>query len=846
MVSTMWRLGLRNAMAHGGRLLLTAVAVVLGVTFVSGSLVLTHTSQRVLDEQFRTAGSGADLAVRRAVAFDAAMGVEVARDPVPLPVVEKIRHVPGVAQVQPVARGQGLLTVDARPVVPSGASLLESWSPAPFNPYPLRIGRAPMADDEVVIDLATAVGHKIGLGHTVGVQGASEGRFRVVGLAGFGDGDGPPNSTLALVRLPAAQRLLNLGTGASDAEIRVVEGAGAETVRDRVATVVGARYQVTSSQDVAARSAAAAKTQVGYLQALLLAMAAASLLVGAFLIANTFSMVVASRTREIAVLRAAGATGRQMLGSILVEAILVGALASAVGAALGVAVAAGLRTLLGGFGARLPDGPLAVDPATLLLSAVLGIVVTVLGALGPARRASRVSPLAALRSSAAPADGGRARAVIGLVAVLVAGAASATAVRTGSIVALALGGVLALIGLVLAGPAVVAPLIRMLGKPLGRGRVSGRLARESAARAPRRTSATVMALAIGLALISFMTVLAASVKDSVASGYRETIKADYVIESTRNEMLGGVPPAAWERVAALPQVAVASRLRYGHWKDGAVTSALTAVDLATLSPVADLHLVQGRLGDLADGGIVVAERFARERHLAVGDTLPMTFARTGHQDLRVVGLLRDQDADALSTGYVISLSTFATNYSENVDASVFVKLADGVDPASGGSALHGALADYPTTDIRDQAGAVADRLRAVDQVLGMVTVLLLLTVVIATLGIANTLALSMLERTGEIGLLRAVGMTRRQLRAMIRSEALLVAALAVLVGLLLGTGLGSAAVTVLGLTSSMSVVIPIQQLLGVVLLAAVTGLLAGAIPARRAARLEVLRAIATE
>src|SRR3954466_15325544 len=224
----MWRLGLASAPAHLGRLLLTAVAVGLGVTFVAGSLVLTHTSQRVLDQQFRTATSGADLAVRRAVAFDSAMGVEVAREPVPSSAIEKIREIPGVAQVQPVARGQGLLTVDSRPIVPSGPSLLESWSPAPFNPYPLRSGRAPVADDDIVLDVATAAAHDIGLGKTVGVQGLEESRFRVVGLAGFGDGDGPPNSTLALVRLPVAQRLLQLGSGASDADVRVADGTNVE------------------------------------------------------------------------------------------------------------------------------------------------------------------------------------------------------------------------------------------------------------------------------------------------------------------------------------------------------------------------------------------------------------------------------------------------------------------------------------------------------------------------------------------------------------------------------------------------------------------------------------------
>jgi putative ABC transport system permease protein len=841
----MWRLGFRNASAHLGRLLLTAVAVVLGVTFVSGSLVLTATSQTVLDEQFRTATSGADLAVRRAVAFDAAMGVEVTRDPVPASVLARIRAVPGVAQAQPVARGQGLLLVDSRPVVPSGASLLESWSPAPFNPYPLRAGRAPAADDEVAIDVSTALTRRIRLGQTVGVQGDRSGTFRVVGLVGFGRGDGPPNSTLALVSLPAAQRLLGLGTGSSDADIRAVDGTGVEALRTRLASALGSDYQVSSSRDVAARSAAAAKTQVGYLQALLLAMAAASLLVGAFLIANTFAMVVASRTREIAVLRAAGATGRQVLGSVLVEALAVGALASAVGAGLGVGVAAGLRRLVGAFGTDLPDGPLVVEPSTLVLAALLGVLVTLVAALGPARKAARVSPLDALRRSAAPRGAGRARTVAGAFGLLLAAGALAVAVRDASAVTLALGGVLVLAGLVVVGPAAVGPLLRGAGRVLPAGRLPVTLARESAARAPRRTSATAMALAIGLALLSFMAVLSASVKSTMAAGYRETITADYVVESSRAEMLGGLPTAVAERVAALPEVAVASRLRFGHWKDGASTSALTAVDPATLPAVTDVRLLSGSLDALGTGGVVLAEHIAKERNLRVGDELPMTFARTGVQRLPVVGVLRDRDADGLSTGYLISLSTFGKHFTENVDASVFVRLADGVDPAAGRKALTTALAGHPTASVMDEGTAVAGRLRAVDQVLGLVTVLLLLTVVVATLGIANTLALSMLERTREIGLLRAVGMTRRQLRAMVRAEALLVAAVAVLVGVLLGTGLAGVAVSVLGGTT-MTAEVPAGQLAGIVLLAVVTGLVAGAVPARRAARLDVLRAVAAD
>jgi putative ABC transport system permease protein len=354
-----------------------------------------------------------------------------------------------------------------------------------------------------------------------------------------------------------------------------------------------------------------------------------------------------------------------------------------------------------------------------------------------------------------------------------------------------------------------------------------------------------MALAIGLALISFMAVLSTSVKASMAAGYRETITADYVIESSRSEMLGGLPPAVSQQVAALPQVSVASRLRFGHWKDGEATSALTAVDPRTLPAVTNVRLLAGTLDALADGGVVLAEHIAKERHLQVGDRLEMTFARTGRQELPVVGVLRDRDADGLSTGYLISLATFAKQYSENVDASVFVKLADGVDMAAGRAALTGALKGYPTAAVKDEGTAVEGRLQAIDQVLGLVTVLLLMTVVVATLGIANTLALSMLERTREIGLLRAVGMTRRQLRAMVRGEALLVSAVAVLVGAVVGVGLAAASVAVLG-GSTMSTELPPAQLAGVVVLGMVTGLVAGAVPARRAARLDVLRAIAAD
>ncbi|WP_147268635.1 ABC transporter permease [Sphaerisporangium album] len=843
----MWRLTLRNTLARRARLALTLIAVVLGVTFVTGSLILTDTSQRLLDEQFRTSTAGVDLTVRDAAAFDSAMGVEVERDPLPATLVDRIRAVPGVAAARPVVRGQGLLSADGKTIVPPGASLLASWEPAPVGAFTLRAGDPPAADDELVVDADTARRHHIELGDTVTVRAEQTESLRVVGLAGFGDGPGLPNSTVGLVTLPTAQHLLKLGGDVSEVAVVAADGTDVQRLRDRVEAAIGSGYAVSAGQDIAASSAAAAKTQVDHLQLMLFALAAAALLVGALLIANTFSIVITQRTRELAVLRAAGATGAQVLWSVLGEALLVGFTASVAGIGLGVATAAGLRDLAGAFGITLPDGGLVVAPRTMIVAFAVGVGVTVFSAIGPARRAASVAPVEAMRrSAAASAPGGRVRTITGWGMTGI-GASSLVAVLAGS-GSLALVGAAALAaiaGLALLGPALTPRLARLIGRPLDATGIPGRLARESAARTPRRTAATALALALGLALISFMTVLATSIKDSIQRSYTEVITADYVIESARNEMLGGLSHHVHHHVGELPEVAVASRLRYGHWKDGAHTNALTAVDPVTLPRVTSLRMAAGDLNAISGGGVVLAERAARERHLALGDSLPMTFSRTGTQRLPVVGLLRDRDAQALSTDYIISLDTYSRNYRENMDASVFVKVADGVSDAAAKKAITAKLADHPTAQLRDQAAAVAGRTMSIDQILGLVSVLLMLTILIALMGITNTLALSIIERTREIGLLRAVGMTRGQLRWMIRGEAVLIAVLAIVVGVGLGIAFAAGTVSALGSTAELALVVPAGRLVLVVAVATLAGLLAGMLPARRAAKLDVLTAIAT-
>ncbi|QGQ19425.1 FtsX-like permease family protein [Cellulomonas sp. JZ18] len=843
-------LALRSVRVHAGRLALTVLAVALAVAVVAGSLALTGTSERLLDAQFRTAAAGVDVTVRGAAAFDSAMGVEVDREPLPAALVDEVRAAPGVEEVQPVAEGSGLLEVDGSAVVPTGASVLSSYAPAPFGAFGLREGRAPVSTGEVAVDAATARAAGLAVGDTVDVLTDGRTTLRVVGLVGFAGDDGVPGATVALVPLADAQRMLGLGDGLTELQVRARAGTRVADVVADLRARLGDDYAVASAQDGAAASAAAAAEQLGPLRLVLTAMAAAALLVGTVLVATTFTVVVGQRRRELALLRAAGATAGQVTRLVLAEALVVGAVGSAAGTLLGLLVADGLRVLARAAGNDLPEGRLVLTPSAVLLSVLVGLGATALAAAGTARRAARVAPVEALRAAVdvvAPPGHGRRRTAARLVP-LVAGTAGVLAVAAGApVVLLAPAVVATVVGVVLNAARVAPALTRVLGAPLAWAGVPGRLARESAARAPRRTTSTAIALALGLALVAFTTVAAASLRDGLSGAYRETITADLVVESARGEMLGGLSPAVVERLRSVPEVAVASRVRYGHVVDGAATTAVAAVDPRTLPAVADLDLVDGSLAALADGGVVVAESVAAERGLRVGDVVVLTLSHGGPQDFVVVGVVDSLDAQALSTAWFVSLDTYAQHFTEDVDASVLVRAADGVTAAQARTAVGAALRDHPTAAVRDQAAAAHARGASVEQVLGLVHVLLGLVVVIALLGVTSTLALSVAERVREIGLLRAVGTTTAQVGRMVRAEAVLVAGLAAVLGLALGIGSASVTVSaVLGRDTPLAVALPAGPLAVVVLAAVGVGLVAGLAPARRAARTDVLTALAAD
>lgn len=835
----MIRFALAQIVAHRLRLALTVIAVMLGVAFVSGSLVLNDTAQKLFDDQFATAAAGADVTVRTATAFDSGMGVQVERDPLPADILSEVRAADDVIAAVPVAKGAARLEQDSRDL---GAVQLSSWVDQPVGSYPLLSGDIPSARDEVAIDKATAERLDIRVGDIVTIVGDLRVDARVVGLVGFGDGDGPPVGSAVLTTLTSAQEVLALGKQVS--EILVTSDLSSAELQPLLADVLGSDIQVATAQDLATAGAEQAASNLQMLQIILVAMSIAALIIGAFLIANTFSIVISQRTRELAIVRAAGATARQVLGSVLIEALTIGVVASSAGVLLGILSTYGLRQLARTFDVSIPEGDLIIVPQTVALALTVGVVVTVFSAVGPARRASAVSPLSALRSSAAEARGlGRARIVVGAALLVLGAGLSALPTFGAPLLLLGAGLVSALAGVVMLAPALLRPVIAAIGGA-GRGQVHRRLARDAALRAPRRTATTVMALAFGLALMAFVSVVGASVKSATGEQYREVISADAVIESAGQEMLGGVHSAVFDEVRDLPEVGVITRLKYGHWKDGETTSALTAFDPSEIGDVAGLRMIDGSVKALDEGGVVIAERVAAERDLQVGDPLRMTFARTGDTEFPIVGVVADGPAQALQTDYFISLRTYADLYTEDMDASIFVIAADGTSAGNLTAALETALQDHPTVQVRDQAAVIAGRTQAVDQIFGLVTVLLTFAMVIAVLGIANTLALSIVERTREIGLLRSLGMSRGSVALMVQAEAVIVTAVAVISGLALGIAASFAAIGALATIAPLTIVFPVGQLLLVAAVVAVAGLIAGIAPARRATRIPVLEAIA--
>jgi putative ABC transport system permease protein len=841
---------LKGLLAHKFRLAATALAIVLGVGFVAGTYVLTDTMNSAFKDLFKTVTQGTDVAIRTKATFGQNQNGDV-RDPIPASVLQQVKAVDGVRAADGTVQGFAqFVGKDGKPVTTGGAPTLGvsvSADPALQGATTLRAGQLPSGPNEVAVDARTASkqGFKVGDQVKVLLQGGSR-TFTVAGIIGFGEADNLAGATLAAFDTPTAQDVLNRKGNFDEIDVAGQPGVDAATLRDRIAAAVPAKYEVLTGADLAKQTADEISRGLNFFNYALLGFAGVALFVGAFLIFNTFAIIVAQRTRELALLRCLGASRRQVLTSVLAESAIVGVLASLVGLAFGLVIAIGLRALLKGFGIDLPSTTIQFLPRTIIVSLAVGILVTLVSAVLPALKATRVPPVAALQpeTAFAPTRFRKRRIVFGLlvtaagVALLLAGLFQDEGNRLANIGA---GAVIIFLGVAVLSPLIARPLAAVIGWPFARVfRLPGRLARENAMRNPRRTASTAAALMIGLALVAFVSILAASIKASATQVLDKSVAADYIL-TTQN--FQPISTQVVTRLQDRPEVSEVTGVRMGSFKLNGAVKGLSGVDPQAYDQVVRTETTAGSLADLAQGGVAVKDTVAEDQGWKLGDDVPMEFPRNGVQQEPIRAIYKDNN---LNGDYLIGLGEYAKGYTDQQDQLVLVKAAPGVAPATAKAAIEGALQDFPNVQVQDQAAYKASTAKQIDQLLGLVSALLGLAILIALFGIVNTLALSIFERVRELGLLRAVGATRRQLRSMIRWEGVIIAVLGAVLGLVIGAFFGWTMVRALKGEGFTAFAVPGGQLVAYVVAAGLAGILAAVLPGRRAAKVDMLRAITTE
>jgi putative ABC transport system permease protein len=847
----MFRLTWKGLWAHKLRFALTGLAVVLGVAFLSGAQVLTDTMGKTFDGIFEDANQHVDVVVRGAAAIDTTLE-EPVRERVDADALARVRTVDGVDVAAGSIQGQAVLVGaygEAEAASAFGGVVGANWIDDPrLNPFTIASGRAPREADEAVIDQAKfdADGYHLGDAFTVLGKGEPR-RLTLVGTASYGDAGGLPGVTFVGVTDRTAQELFT-EPGSYDRILVASDGSVSdESLAGAIATTLDApdTFEVLTGAADTADSKAELEKGLGFFSNFLLAFAYIALFVGMFIIYNTFSVVVAQRARDLAMLRAIGASRGQVVRSVLFESFAVGVVASAAGLGTGVGLSFGLRALLRGVGLDVPGGPIVVEASTVIAAFVVGTVITVVSAVLPAFRSSRVKPIAALRDVAVDVSGSSLVRTAAGVAIVGLGAASFAAGSSGVGSALALiglGTMAAIIGVFVLGPVLAGPAMGVLGSVAeATSGPTGRLARANATRNPKRTSATASALMIGVALVGLITILAASTKASIADTLAESLQADFVVTGGAFGA-GGLSPELAADLSAVPGVEAVVPARATLVSVGGSTTEVAGIDLTSIASVADLGVTGGRLADVRGSAVAVEDRKAEADGLSIGDTVTMTFARTGPVDLTVAAFIDRPPPGFDGDVYVVDLGTYEANVTDQFDREVFVDVADGVEAG----ALAAALERWPNADLQDQA-AFGEGIRAqIDVILNLVYGLLALAVVIALIGIANTLALSVHERRRELGLLRAVGMSRSQVRAAVRWEAVMIALMGTFLGFVLAVAGGWGIVSAIEADRPIPFVVPPVQLTVIVVFAAVAGVVAAVGPGRRAARLDILTAIASQ
>jgi putative ABC transport system permease protein len=846
----MFKVTWRNLVARKLRLLLSAFAIVLGVAFVAGSLIFTDAMGGAFDDIIEGSTADVEIAYEGANDFDSMQDSRV----IPGSVVEELEKLPEAGGVYP---STGLMSVF---VIGSDDKVVGGNGPPglAFNPTEARAitgkqiitlsdGELPGGPHEIALDVDTAdkAGYDVGDTVTLVTPGKPPTlEAELTGLVEFGSG-GLNGATLTLFEVEFMQDAFFGGEDVYTAiSLNAAEGVSQEELAAAAQKVLPKDVLARTGDDVVAKNQAGIDEIMGFLNTFLLVFAAVSLVVGTFLIINTFSILVAQRSRELALLRALGASRRQVNRSVLLEAFGVGIVGSTLGLVGGYLLALGLRALFGLLGLDLAGAEFPVEAGTIIASYAVGILVTVFAAYLPARRASRIAPVQALRDDTAmPESSLRMRIAVGGTLVL-AGALSMAAglMELGGdvLVEIGLGMLGVLIGVALLSPLIARPVIKAFGalfRPFG---TVGRLATENSLRNPRRTAATASALMVGLALMAMMSILGSSASASTDEAIEATLTSEFVVSNVVGQPFSTDVAA---QIRELDSVDTVASLRYANpeVKDGG-SAWMAAIDPDDFGQVMQVPMVQGTLGALDDGKVLITAARAEGKY-DVGDTVTLEF-QGGDVEVEVAGIIAA--TGALPAEWLVTQDTLDKGGLAPLDSMLFVTKTSGASTADLRAGVEKITEDLPTVTLKDPQEFAEEQKGQINLFLRMIYGLLVLSVLIAILGVVNTLALSVIERTREVGLLRAIGLSRRQLRTMIRLESIVIAVFGALLGLGMGLVFGLTLMQALEDEGLTEVVVPWVTLIVFVLVAGVVGVLAALFPARRAARLDVLRAITTE
>jgi putative ABC transport system permease protein len=854
------RVALRGLAGRKFRAILTAIAIVLGVAMMSGAYVLTDTIDKAFDTIFVESYAGTDAVVTGKDAGISFEGESSQAPPVPEETLERVRSIDGVA----VAAGS-VQDFQAKLLRPDGEAIETGGAPAfafgletdpqydRFNPLNLVEGRWPSGDGEVAVDEGVAEDEDLKLGDRVGVAAVGPAQqFDVVGIAKYGDLSSIGGATFAILDVPTAQKLLDKEGQLDSVQVAAEDGVTPEELTRRIQAELGSDVTVRTGVEQADEESGEIATFTKIIRYFLLSFAGIALFVGAFVIFNTLSITVAQRTRELATLRTLGASRRQVLTSVIVEAFVIGLGASIIGLFSGLGLAVGLNELFKALNLDLPQTQTVFATRTIVVSLLVGTLVTVFAGLFPALRATRVPPIAAVREGAVLPRGRLARFtpyIAGVIVVLAVAALSygtlADDIATGDRFALLGIGVLALfIGVAMLSSRLVVPLAKVVGVPARRiGGVAGQLAEGNTQRNPGRTAATAAALMIGIALVTFVAVLAQGLRVSNSDAIERQIQADLIV--TSEDGYSEFTAAVGDAVENARGVETISNVRQDIAEIDGNAGNLTGLD-PRIDDVYDFRWVQGSdelLASLGNDGAVLPDNVAEDKNLGVGDTVSVLSTDNRNDEFVVRGIYDGSPFYPLLGSASVSQAAFDDLY--NRPRNRFTLLNVPGDPGAAKAGVERVLDGFPDTRIQTRQEWIDKEDREIQQFLLLLYVLLALSVIISLFGMVNTLVLSVFERTRELGMLRAVGMTRRQVRRMIRHESVITALIGAALGLPLGILLALLVTRALS-QYDLQFAIPAGSLIVFVVVAIIAGLLAAILPARRAARLHVLEALRYE